>query len=182
MKKITLPLTDEQISALCAGDSVLLSGEMITGRDAAHKRLFELAEKGEPLPVSIQGETIYYVGPAPAKPGCAVGPAGPTSSYRMDKYAPTLLDMGLKGMVGKGARNREVIDAIVRNHAVYFAAIGGAAALIAKSIKKTEPICYEDLGTESVRRYYVEDFPCIVAIDARGNNVYESEPKKFNRE
>ncbi|MEE3332887.1 MAG: Fe-S-containing hydro-lyase [Ruminococcus sp.] len=172
MKRITLPLTDEQISTLKAGDSVLLTGTMITGRDAAHKRLFELCEKGEELPVDIKGETIYYVGPAPAKPGYAVGPAGPTSSYRMDKYAPTLLDLGLKGMVGKGARNSEVIDAIIRNHAVYFAAIGGAAALIAKSIKKTEPICYEDLGTESVRRYYVEDFPCVVAIDAEGNNVY----------
>ena len=177
MKKITLPLTDEQISTLKAGDSVLLTGTMITGRDAAHKRLFELAQDGSEFPVNIEGETIYYVGPAPAKPGYAVGPAGPTSSYRMDKYAPTLLDMGLKGMVGKGARNKDV-----RNHAVYFAAIGGAAALIAKSIKKTEPICYEDLGTESVRRYYVEDFPCIVAVDCEGNNVYETEPKKYNRE
>lgn len=182
MKKITLPLTDEQISTLKAGDSVLLTGTMITGRDAAHKRLFELAQDGSEFPVNIEGETIYYVGPAPAKPGYAVGPAGPTSSYRMDKYAPTLLDMGLKGMVGKGARNKDVIDAIVRNHAVYFAAIGGAAALIAKSIRKTEPICYEDLGTESVRRYYVEDFPCIVAVDCEGNNVYETEPKKYNRE
>ena len=182
MKKITLPLTDEQISTLKAGDSVLLTGTMITGRDAAHKRFYELIGNGENLPVEIKGETIYYVGPAPAKPGYAVGPAGPTSSYRMDKYAPALLDLGLKGMVGKGARSREVIDAIVRNHAVYFAAIGGAAALIAKSIKKTEPICYEDLGTESVRRYYVKDFPCIVAVDSEGNNVYESEPKKYNEE
>ena len=132
--------------------------------------------------MDIKGETIYYVGPAPAKPGYAVGPAGPTSSYRMDKYAPALLDLGLKGMVGKGARSPEVIEAIVRNHAVYFAAIGGAAALLAKSIKKTEPICYEDLGTESVRRYYVEDFPCIVAVDSEGNNVYETEPKKYNKE
>lgn len=175
MKKLTLPLTDEQINDLRAGDSVLLTGTMITGRDAAHKRFYELVQNGEKLPVDIKGETIYYVGPAPAKPGYAVGPAGPTSSYRMDKYAPTLLDMGLKGMIGKGARNDEVIEAIKRNHAVYFAAIGGAAALIAKSIKKTEPICYEDLGTESVRRYYVEDFPCIVAIDSLGNNVYSIE-------
>lgn len=182
MKRITLPLTDEQISTLKAGDSVLLSGTMITGRDAAHKRLYELIDKGEELPVNIKGETIYYVGPAPAKPGYAVGPAGPTSSYRMDKYAPSLLDLGLKGMVGKGARSPEVVEAIVRNHAVYFAAIGGAAALLAKSIKKTEPICYEDLGTESVRRYYVEDFPCIVAVDSEGNNVYETEPKKYNKE
>ena len=119
MKRITIPLTDEQISTLKAGDSVLLTGTMITGRDAAHKRLFELAEKGEKLPVDIKGETIYYVGPAPAKPGYAVGPAGPTSSYRMDKYAPKLLDMGLKGMVGKGRRNDEVIKAVVRNHAAH---------------------------------------------------------------
>ena len=182
MKKLTLPLTEEQITDLRAGDSVLLTGTMITGRDAAHKRLFELAEKGEELPVNIAGETIYYVGPAPAKPGYAVGPAGPTSSYRMDKYAPKLLDMGLRGMIGKGARNKEVIDAIVRNRAVYFAAIGGAAALIARSIKKTEPICYEDLGAESIRRYYVEDFPCIVAVDRFGSNIYESEAKKYNRE
>lgn len=173
MKKLTLPLTDEQINGLKAGESVLLTGTMITGRDAAHKRLFELAEKREALPVNIDGETIYYVGPAPAKPGYAVGPAGPTSSYRMDKYAPKLLDMGLKAMIGKGRRNDDVKKAIVRNHAVYFAAIGGAAALIAKSIKKTEPICYEDLGTESIRRYYVEDFPCVVAIDSEGNDVYE---------
>lgn len=179
MKKITLPITDEIIEDLKAGESVLLSGTIITGRDAAHKRLYELAEKGEAFPVDIKGELIYYVGPAPAKPGYAVGPAGPTSSYRMDKYAPTLLDMGLKGMIGKGARNQEVIDAIVRNHGVYFAAIGGAAALIAKSIKSEQLLCYEDLGTEAIREYTVEDFPCIVAIDCKGNNVYESEPKKF---
>ncbi|MEE0931374.1 MAG: Fe-S-containing hydro-lyase [Acutalibacteraceae bacterium] len=179
MKKITLPLTDEDIKDLKAGDSVLLTGTMITGRDAAHKRLYELAQKGEELPVDIKGEVIYYVGPAPAKPGYAVGPAGPTSSYRMDKYAPTLLDMGLKGMIGKGARNQEVIDAIVRNKCIYFAAIGGAAALIAKSIKSDEIICYEDLGTEAVRRYTVEDFPCIVVIDSEGNNVYQTESKKY---
>ena len=182
MKKIKLPLSDEQINALRAGDSVLLSGEMITGRDAAHKRLFELIKAGKQLPVDIKGQTIYYVGPAPAKEGRAAGPAGPTSSYRMDKYTPDMLDLGLKAMIGKGARSPEVIDAIIRNRAVYFAAIGGAAALIAKSIKKTEPVCYEDLGTESVRKYYVEDFPCVVAIDSRGNNVYETEPKKYNRE
>ena len=170
-KKLTLPLSDEDIKNLKAGESVLLSGTMLTGRDAAHKRLFELIEKGEKLPVDIKGEIIYYV-----------GPAGPTSSYRMDKYAPALLDLGLKGMVGKGARNQEVIDAIVRNGCVYFAAIGGAAALIAKSIKKEEMLCYEDLGTEAVRRYTVEDFPCIVAIDSKGNNVYETEPKKYNTE
>jgi len=179
MKKINLPITDEDIESLRAGDSVLLTGTMITGRDAAHKRLYELAQRDEEFPVDINGEVIYYVGPAPAKPGHVVGPAGPTSSYRMDKYTPTLLDMGLKGMVGKGARSKEVIDAIVRNHAIYFAAIGGAAALIAKSIKDEELICYEDLGTESIRRYTVEDFPCIVVIDSKGNNIYETEPKKY---
>ena len=172
-RRIQLPITDEDIKSLKAGDSVLLTGTIITGRDAAHKRLFELIEKGEELPVDVRGELIYYVGPAPAKPGYAVGPAGPTSSYRMDKFTPALLDLGMKGMIGKGARSQEVIDAIVRNKAVYFAAIGGAAALIAKSIKKEEILCYEDLGTEAVRRYTVEDFPCIVAIDSEGNNVYE---------
>lgn len=173
VKKITLPLTDTDIQNLRAGDSVLLTGTLLTGRDAAHKRLYELLQKGEALPVDLRGEVIYYVGPAPAKPGYAVGPAGPTSSYRMDKFTPALLDLGMKGMIGKGARSQEVIDAIVRNRAVYFAAIGGAAALIAKSIKKEEILCYEDLGTEAVRRYTVEDFPCIVAIDCRGNNVYK---------
>lgn len=173
VKKITLPLTDSDIQNLRAGDSVLLTGTLLTGRDAAHKRLYELLQKGEALPVDLRGEVIYYVGPAPAKPGYAVGPAGPTSSYRMDKFTPALLDLGMKGMIGKGARSQEVIDAIVRNRAVYFAAIGGAAALIAKSIKKEEILCYEDLGTEAVRRYTVEEFPCIVAVDCRGNNVYK---------
>ena len=178
-KKITLPITDEDIKNLKAGDSVLLTGSIITGRDAAHKRLYELIQKGEKLPVDIKGELIYYVGPAPAKPGHAVGPAGPTSSYRMDKYAPSLLDLGLKGMIGKGARNKDVVDAIVRNKGVYLVAIGGSAALIAKSIKSEEILCYEDLGTEAVRRYEVEDFLCIVAIDSNGNNVYETEPLKY---
>ena len=171
-KKINLPITDEDIKNLKAGDSVLLTGKIITGRDAAHKRLLELLEQGKSLPVDLRGEVIYYVGPAPAKPGYAVGPAGPTSSYRMDKYTPALLDLGLKGMIGKGARSQEVIDSIVKNKAVYFAAIGGAAALIAKSIKQEELLCYEDLGTEAVRRYTVKDFPCVVAIDCEGNNVY----------
>ena len=180
-KKITLPITDEDIKDLKAGDSVLLTGTILTGRDAAHKRLYELIEQDKPLPVDIKGELIYYVGPAPAKPGYAVGPAGPTSSYRMDKYAPSLLDLGLKGMIGKGARNQDVIDSIVKNKCVYFVAIGGAAALIAKSIKSEEILCYEDLGTEAVRRYTVEDFPCIVAIDSEGNNVYETEPEKYRK-
>lgn len=182
MKRLTLPLSDSDIKDLKAGETVLLSGAMLTGRDAAHKRLYELVEKGEKLPIDIKGELIYYVGPAPAKPGFAVGPAGPTSSYRMDKYAPTLLDLGLKGMIGKGARNQDVIDAIVRNGCVYFACVGGAAALIAKSIKKEEILCYEDLGTEAIRRYTVEDFPCIVAIDSYGNNAYTEGQKDYCRE
>ena len=182
MKRLTLPLSDSDIKNLKAGETVLLSGTMLTGRDAAHKRLYELVEKGEKLPIDIKGELIYYVGPAPAKPGFAGGPAGPTSSYRMDKYAPTLLDLGLKGMIGKGARNQDVIDAIVRNGCVYFACVGGAAALIAKSIKKEEILCYEDLGTEAIRRYTVEDFPCIVAIDSYGNNAYTEGQKDYCRE
>lgn len=182
MKRLTLPLSDSDIKDLKAGETVLLSGTMLTGRDAAHKRLYELVEKGEKLPIDIKGELIYYVGPAPAKPGFAVGPAGPTSSYRMDKYAPILLDLGLKGMIGKGARNQDVIDAIVRNGCVYFACVGGAAALIAKSIKKEEILCYEDLGTEAIRRYTVEDFPCIVAIDSYGNNAYTEGQKDYCRE
>ena len=171
MKKIDLPLKDDVINELKAGDSVLITGSMITGRDAAHKRLYELIEKGEELPVNIKGEVIYYVGPAPAKPGHAVGPAGPTSSYRMDKYTPALLDRGLKGMIGKGARNQEVIDSMIKNNVVYFAAIGGAAALISRSIKKVEVLAYEDLGTEAIYRFEVEDFPAIVAIDSHGNSV-----------
>lgn len=182
MKKLNLPLTDEDILGLRAGDSVLLTGTMLTGRDAAHKRLYELIQNGEKLPVDIKGELIYYVGPAPAKPGYAVGPAGPTSSYRMDKYAPSLMDLGLRGMIGKGARSQEVIDSIVRNKGVYLACIGGAAALIAKSIKSEEILCYEDLGTEAIRRYTVEDFPCIVAADCYGGNVYEDGVKKYSQE
>lgn len=178
-KKIRLPLTEESIKNLRAGDSVLLTGSMLTGRDAAHKRLFELMQAGKPLPVELRGEVMYYVGPAPAKPGYAVGPAGPTSSYRMDAYTPALLDLGLKGMIGKGARSPEVVEAIKRNDCVYFAAVGGAAALIARSIKQEELLCYEDLGTEAIRRYTVEDFPCIVVIDSEGRNIYESEPVRY---
>ena len=172
MKKITFPISEEQLMDLRAGDRVLASGYLYTARDAAHKRMYELLQKGEPLPVDISGQTIYYVGAAPAKPGCAVGPCGPTSSYRMDKYAPSLLDLGLKVMIGKGMRSDEVINSIIKNKAVYLIAIGGAAALIAKSIKKSELICYEDLGTEAIYRYEVEDMPLIVGIDSIGGNVY----------
>ncbi|MBQ3970128.1 MAG: Fe-S-containing hydro-lyase [Clostridia bacterium] len=172
MKKITFPISEEQLMDLKAGDRVLASGYLYTARDAAHKRMYELLQKGEPLPVDISGQTIYYVGAAPAKPGCAVGPCGPTSSYRMDKYAPSLLDLGLKVMIGKGMRSDEVINSIIKNKAVYLIAIGGAAALIAKSIKKSELICYEDFGTEAIYRYEVEDMPLIVGIDSIGGNVY----------
>ncbi len=171
MKKITLPLTDDVIKGLHAGETVLITGTMLTGRDAAHKRLYELIEKNEPLPVAIEGEVIYYVGPAPAKPGHPVGPAGPTSSYRMDKYTPALLDRGLKGMIGKGARSQAVIDSMMKNGVVYFGAVGGAAALISKSIKKIETLAYEDLGTEAIYRFTVEDFPAIVVIDAYGQSA-----------
>ena len=171
--KLTLPLKKDDIKKLKAGDSVLLYGELYTARDAAHKRFYDMVQNGERLPINVENETIYYVGPAPAKPGAVIGPAGPTSSYRMDKYTPMLLDMGLSAMIGKGERNDEVIEAIVRNGSVYFAAIGGAAALISKSIVKDEPVCFEDLGTESVHKYTVADFPCIVAIDSFGNDVYK---------
>lgn len=181
MKKLNLPLSKQDIADLRMGESVLLSGTIITGRDAAHKRLYKLIENGENLPVDIKGQIIYYVGPAPAKPNYAVGPAGPTSSYRMDKYTPALLDLGMVGMIGKGARSQEVIDSIIKNKAVYFAAIGGAAALIANSIIGEELLCYEDLGTEAIRRYTLKDFPCIVAIDSNGNDIYSEEPKKYRR-
>ena len=171
--KIETPLTKEKLQGLKAGDSVLLSGVIYTGRDAAHKRLIELLDKNEKLPIDVENETIYYVGPSPAKEGQVIGAAGPTTSYRMDPYAPRLLDLGLKGMIGKGARNQEVIDAMKRNGAVYFGAIGGAAALISKSIVKSEIVCYEDLGSEAIRRLEVKDMPLVVIIDSRGNNLYE---------
>lgn len=181
-KRIQLPLTENDVASLKAGDSVLLSGRIITGRDAAHKRFYELISDGKELPIDIKNQIIYYVGPAPAKPGEIIGPAGPTSSYRMDKFTPLLLENGIKGMIGKGNRNKEVIDSIVKNKAIYFAAIGGAAALISSSIKEYKILCYEDLGTEAVCEYLIEDFPCVVAIDAEGNNVYEDAVKIFGKE
>ncbi len=171
--KLTTPLTEDKTIALKAGDSVLLSGVIYTGRDAAHKRLIELLDNGKELPLNIKDEIIYYVGPSPAKPGMVIGSAGPTTSYRMDPYAPKLLDLGLKGMIGKGARNQEVIDAIIRNKGIYFGAIGGAAALIGKSIVSSEIIAYEDLGAEAIRRIEVKDMPLVVIIDSEGNNLYE---------
>lgn len=172
-KRITTPLTEEKVLGLKAGDRVLLSGTIYSARDAAHKRLIDLINEGKELPLNIDGEIIYYVGPSPAKPGEVIGAAGPTTSYRMDPYAPDLLDLGLKGMIGKGARSEEVIEAIKRNKSIYFGAIGGAAALIAKSIVKSEIIAYEDLGAEAIRKLEVKDLPLIVVIDAEGNNLYK---------
>jgi len=173
-KRITTPLTKEKVSDLKAGDSVLLSGVIYTARDVAHKRLEELIDKGEQLPIDVKDAVIYYVGPTPAKPGNVLGSAGPTTSYRMDAYTPKLLDKGLKGMIGKGLRSQEVVDSMIRNGAVYFAAIGGAGALIAKCVKSAEIVTYEDLGSEAIRRLEVEDLPIVVVIDSEGNNLYET--------
>lgn len=178
-KKITTPLTEEKVKDLKIGDAVLISGTIYTARDAAHARLVNLIEEGKELPMDIKDAIIYYVGPTPAKPGKALGSAGPTTSYRMDPYAPKLLDNGLKGMIGKGLRSKEVIDAIVRNNGVYFAAIGGAAALIGQCVKKAELIAYEDLGAEAVRKLEVEDLPVVVVIDSEGNNLYEKGQKEY---
>lgn len=172
-KHITTPLTAEKTKELRAGDNVLISGVIYTGRDAAHKRLVELVQEGKELPVDLRDQIIYYVGPAPAKPGQAIGSAGPTTSYRMDAYAPALLDLGLKGMIGKGKRSDEVVASMMKNEAVYFGAIGGAGALLSKCIKKAEVVCYEDLGAEAIRRLEVENLPATVIIDSLGNNLYE---------
>ena len=170
---IRTPLTYEKIKNLRAGDRILLSGTIYTARDAAHKRLIELLDKNLDLPININNETIYYVGPSPAKEGQVIGSAGPTTSYRMDSYSPRLLDLGLKGMIGKGARNQEVIDSIIKNKAIYLGAIGGAAALISKSVTKSEIIAYEDLGAEAIRKMEIKDMPLIVIIDTEGNNLYK---------
>ncbi len=180
--RLKTPLTDEDVGKLKIGDKVYLSGTIYTARDAAHKKLVELIEKGEELPFDIKGAVMYYVGPAPAKPGYAIGSAGPTTSYRMDPYAPSLLDIGLKAMIGKGGRSQEVIDSMVKNKAIYLAAVGGAAALIAKSIKKAEVIAYEDLKSEAIRKLEVEDFPCIVANDVRGNDLLKEGVEKYREE
>lgn len=172
-KRITTPLTLEKTRDLHCGDNVLISGVIYTGRDAAHKRLVELLQQGKELPLDVKDAIIYYVGPAPAQPGKVIGSAGPTTSYRMDAYAPALLDIGLKGMIGKGKRSPEVIGSMKKNGAVYFGAIGGAGALLAKCIKKAEVIAYEDLGAEAIRRLEVEDLPAVVIIDSEGNNLYE---------
>lgn len=179
MKKITTPFTDEQIKDLKSGDSVLITGFLYTARDAAHARLVKLIEEGKELPFDIKGQIIYYVGPTPAKPGNVIGSAGPTTSYRMDSYAPTLLDHGLKGMIGKGKRDAGVKQSIISNKSVYFAAVGGAAALIAKTIKSAEIIAYEDLGAEAIRKIYVEDFPATVINDIYGGDLYNEGQKLY---
>ena len=173
-KHITAPLTQEAARSLRSGESVLLSGTVYTARDAAHKRLCELAARGEPLPFPIEGAVIYYVGPTPARPGQPIGSAGPTTSYRMDAYAPTLLELGELGMIGKGSRSGEVIEAMKRTGAVYFGAIGGAGALLSRCVKSAALVCYEDLGAEAVRKLEVENLPLTVVIDSQGNNLYET--------
>ncbi|MGN0254189.1 MAG: Fe-S-containing hydro-lyase [Lachnospiraceae bacterium] len=181
VKKITLPLTKELAKTLKAGDRVLLSGTIYTSRDAGHKRMCEALARGEELPFDPTDATIYYVGPTPAKPGQVIGSAGPTTSGRMDAYAPTLMKVGIRGMIGKGARLDEVIEAMKENFGVYFGAIGGAGALLAKCIKSSELIAYEDLQSEALRKLYVEDMPLVVIIDSYGNNLYETGPKEYLR-
>ena len=171
---LTTPVTREQLAPLRAGDTVLLSGTVYTARDAAHKRMMELLDAGEPLPFPVEGSAIYYVGPTPERPGQIIGSAGPTTSGRMDAYAPTMMRVGARGMIGKGARLPEVVQAMKEYSGVYFGAIGGAGALLAKCIKKCELIAYEDLGAEALRKLYVEDMPLFVIIDCQGNNLYES--------
>ena len=173
MRKIHTPLNEDITKKLKAGDSILLSGTIYTARDAAHERLINLLKEGKELPLNIKGEIIYYVGPTPEKQGEVIGAAGPTTSYRMDGYTPELLDLGLKGMIGKGARNEEVINAIKRNNSIYFGAIGGAGALISKCIKSSKIIAYDDLGAEAIRKLEVKDMPLVVIIDTNGNNLYE---------
>ena len=178
-KHIKAPLTDETINDLKAGDYVYISGTIYTARDAAHIRMDEALGRNEELPISMRQNIIYYMGPSPAREGRPIGSAGPTTASRMDKYAPKLLDLGLKGMIGKGKRNQNVKDAIVRNKAVYFAAIGGAGALLSKSITASEVVAYDDLGTEAIRKLEVEDFPAIVVIDSKGNDLYETSVKEI---
>ena len=178
-KIINTPLTPEVINNLMAGDRVLLNGIIYTGRDAAHKRLVELIQKGEDLPMDIKNQTIYYVGPCPAKPGQVIGSAGPTTSERMDSYAPLLMEHGLKGMIGKGLRSQQVVDSIIKNNAVYFAAIGGAGALLAEAIKEAEVIAFPDLGAEAIYKLRVENFPVTVIIDNKGNDLYKLGKEKY---
>jgi len=179
--RLTTPLADEDVEKLRIGDKVLLNGVLFTARDAAHKRLFELIQDGKELPFELKGQVIYYVGPTPAKPGKPIGSAGPTTSYRMDTYSPKLMELGLKGMVGKGNRSAEVIDAMKKYKAVYFGATGGAGALLAKRIKKADIIAYPDLGPEAIRRLEVEDFPVMVINDTRGNDLYQQGIERYEK-
>lgn len=179
MIEVTTPFTPQQADRLRVGQSVLFTGTLYTARDAAHARLCQALAEGRPLPFDLTDAVIYYVGPTPPRPGRVIGSAGPTTSYRMDAYAPTLLDQGLRGMIGKGLRGGAVIDAMRRNHAVYFGAVGGTGALIGRAIRSAELIAYEDLGTEAIRRLTVEKLPLTVVIDTQGNNLYELGPKEY---
>lgn len=176
---IKTPVNSDEIKSLKSGDYVYITGTIYTARDAAHKRMYEALERGEELPISMENNIIYYLGPSPAREGNVIGSAGPTTSSRMDKYTPKLLDLGLKGMIGKGKRSEAVINSIVQNGAVYFAAVGGAGALLSKKIVKSEVIAYDDLGTEAIRRLEVENLPVIVVIDSSGDNLYESAIKEY---
>ena len=181
-RHITVPVAKEEIQDLRAGDYVYLTGVIYTARDAAHNRMNESLDQGENLPMNLENQMIYYMGPSPAREGRPIGSAGPTTASRMDKYAPRLLDLGLGGMIGKGKRSQAVQDAIVRNKAVYFAAVGGAGALLSKCIKRADVIAYDDLGTEAIRRLEIEDLPAIVVIDSEGNNLYETAVKEYAEE
>ena len=181
-RKLSAPYTREDVKEFRAGDYVYITGTIYTARDAAHKRMYEALQREEKLPLDVRNNVIYYMGPSPAREGRVIGSAGPTTASRMDKYAPALLDLGLAGMIGKGKRSKEVLDAVVRNGAVYFAAVGGAGALLSKCIKESEVIAYDDLGTEAIRKLHVEDFPVIVVIDSEGNNLYETAIKDYARE
>ena len=176
---ITAPLNREKARQLRAGDSCLISGVIYTARDAAHKRLCELVDAGKEMPLDVTDNIIYFVGPTPAKPGEVIGSAGPTTAYRMDAYSPTLIELGLTGMIGKGKRNEAVVSAMKQHGAVYFGAIGGCGALLSSCIKKAEVVAYDDLGAEAIRRLEVEDFPVIVIIDSEGNNLYETGRKAY---
>ena len=180
-RHITAPINKETARSLHAGDYVYITGTMYTARDAAHKRMYQILQKGGELPVDWKDQVIYYMGPSPAREGRPIGSAGPTTASRMDKYAPQLLDLGLGAMVGKGKRSQAVIDAIVRNGSVYFAAVGGAGALLSKCITSAEVVAYDDLGTEAIRKLTVENFPAIVVIDSEGNNLYETAIKEYRK-
>lgn len=180
-KHMTVPAGKDQLCQLKAGDYVYLTGTIYTARDAAHKRMNESLDEGEKLPVKLEEQVIYYMGPSPAREGRSIGSAGPTTASRMDKYAPRLLDLGLGAMIGKGKRTQEVIDAIIRNESVYFAAVGGAGALLSKCIKRSEVVAYDDLGAEAIRRLEIENFPVIVVIDKDGNNLYETAIEKYRK-